>query len=115
MVNGHQDMMLYAMPGIKIYPTGSFGTVRYAVGPSLVIASGEKSYVPNSLYNPAYHTDTHFMLGMVVNNSLNINPNPHVYLGLELGMGFTYLNRVAGLNQDTNFLIQGAFKVGFRF
>jgi hypothetical protein len=117
-VNGHQDMMMYAMPGVKIYPTGAYGAVRYAVGPSLVIASGQKSstaYDPISSYSATEKTEDHFMLGMIINNSLNINPTSNVYLGLELGMGFTYLNRVAGLNQDTNFLVQGGFKIGFRF
>ena len=29
--NGHQDGMYYAMPGIKLYPTGCNGRVRYGV------------------------------------------------------------------------------------
>ena len=117
-VNGHQDAMFYAMPGIKVYPTGSFGIVRYAVGPSLVIADGQKSstyYDPSSGNPSSYQTQSHFMLGIVVNNSLNINPSPHVYLGLELGLGFSYMNRVGGLNQNTAFIAQGGFRIGYRF
>ncbi len=116
-VNGHQDAMCYLMPGVKIYPTGSFGTVRYAVGPSIVVADGQKSsagYDPYYGYSN-YQTLSHFMLGIMVNNSLNINPTPHIYLGLELGLGFTYVNQVGGLNQSTGFLAQGGFKIGYRF
>ncbi len=116
-VNGHQDAMYYLMPGIKIYPTGSFGIVRYAVGPSIVVADGQKS---SSSYDPYYgysnyETQSHFMLGVMVNNSLNINPTPHVYLGLELGLGFTYMNQIGGINQSTLFLAQGGFRIGYRF
>ena len=114
--NAPTDMMVYAMPGIKVYPTGSQGFVKYAVGPSLVIASGQKSgEVGNYLGTSTEQTQTHFLLGMVINNSVNFNPSEHVYLGLELGLGFTYLNRVGGLNQDTNGLVQGSFKIGYRF
>ena len=116
--NGHQDMMSYFMPGIKIYPTGSFGTVRYSVGPSLVIATGQKStttYDPYSGSPSDYVTQDHLMLGMIINNTLNVNPSPHIYLGLELGLGFSYLNQVAGLNQGTQSIIQGGFKIGYRF
>ena len=116
-VNGHQDAMVYLMPGVKIYPTGSFGVVRYAVGPSIVVADGQKS---SSVYDPSngvsnYQTQSHFILGIMVNNSLNINPTPHIYLGLELGLGFSYMNRVGGLNQGTAFLAQGGFRIGYRF
>ena len=115
--NGNNDMMFYAMPGIKIYPTGCYGIVRYAVGPSLVMATGQKSSVVD---DPAglglsYQTQSHFLLGMIVNNSLNINPSPRINLGLELGLGFSYMNRINGLNQDTEFLAQGSFKIGYRF
>ncbi|MFI5196767.1 MAG: hypothetical protein ACHQD8_06735 [Chitinophagales bacterium] len=116
-VNGHQDKMFYAMPGIKIYPTGCYGVVRYAIGPSLAIATGEKSSQGYTVGtgSSTYQTQSHVMVGMVINNSININPSPRIYLGLELGFGFTYLNRINGLNQDTNGLAQGSFKIGYRF
>jgi hypothetical protein len=115
-VNAHQDAMYYVMPGIKLYPTGSYGYVKYAVGPSVVLATGQKSSTTYDAFgNPIYSTQTHTLMGMVINNSLNINPNEHIYLGLEIGLGFTYLNRVGGLNQDTNGIAQGGFKIGYRF
>jgi hypothetical protein len=118
-VNGHNDLMFYAMPGIKIYPTGSYGIVKYAIGPSLVIATGQRSTQSYEqvggigVWNNV--TQPHDMLGILINNSLNINPTRHLYLGLDFGFGFTYLNRINGLNQGTQGLVQGGFKVGFRF
>jgi len=114
--NGKTDGMFYAMPGIKVYPTGNTGMVRYAIGPSLVVGSGQSSSAGYDINNNfVYQTQTHTVLGMIINNSLNINPSSHVYLGLEFGLGFTYLNRIGGLNQGTEALVQGGFKIGFRF
>ena len=113
------DAMVYAMPGIKVYPTGCNGLVRYSIGPSLVIGDGQKSsqtYDPTGNGNAtSYITQSHLVLGMIVNNTLNINPSPHIFLGLEFGFGFTYLNRIGGLNQGTEGLVQGGFKIGYRF
>ncbi len=115
-VNGHQDMMLYLMPGVLLYPGGSLGKVRYGIGPSIVYATGEKSSVLLDPWGAAYEkTVSHTMLGIVLNNSLNINPSEHIYLGLEFGFGFTYLNRIDGINNDTRGLVQGGFKLGYRF
>ncbi len=114
--NGKTDGMFYAMPGIKVYPTGNTGMVRYAIGPSLVVGTGQSSSAGYDINNNfVYKTQTHTVLGMIVNNSLNINPGAHICLGLELGLGFTYLNRIGGLNQGTAALVQGGFKIGFRF
>ncbi len=115
-VNGHQDMMLYLMPGVLLYPGGSLGKVRYGIGPSVVYATGEKSDVRTDAWGNAYEQiSSRTMLGMMLNNSLNINPSQHIYLGLEFGIGFTYLNRVDGINNDTRGLVQGGFKIGYRF
>lgn len=115
-VNGHQDMMLYFAPGVLLHPGGSFGKVRYGIGPSIVYATGEKSSVLTDVWGNSYEKiSDRMMLGMMLNNSLNINPSEHIYLGLELGLGFTYLNRIDGINNDTRGLVQGGFKIGYRF
>ena len=110
------------MPGVKIYPTGSKGKVRYSVGPSLAFVFGQQySYYP--MYNPQYgiyagqveKMEDRFAVGMMINNSLNIQPTPHLYLGLELGLGVTYLQQVGGNDVGTNTLGQFAFKIGYRF
>ena len=113
--------MYYIMPGLKFYPTTGYGTVRYAIGPSAVIGSGTKTY-SYTTYDPInggytnYSSDqTHFVFGLIVNNSLNINPTPHLYIGGELGLGFTYIDRIGGVGQGVNVLAQGNFKIGYRF
>lgn len=124
----YNDPMMYIMPGVKLYPTGNKGIAKYAVGPSLVFATGQRTDVDNSIlayntypypyyypYNNMYVTRTHTMLGMMVNQSLNINPSPHLYVGTELGLGFTYLNNLDGVNQGTTGMVQFSFKMGYRF
>ena len=110
------DPMFYLMPGIKLYPTGGYGLAKYAVGPSFVVADGQKttSSVDN-FGNFTYSVQSHFLIGMMINQSININPTPHLYIGSELGMGFTYIDRVGGLNQTSAFLVQFSFKIGYRY
>lgn len=115
----HQDAMFYFSPGLKFYPTSMFGKVKYAIGPSLVVGAGEKTrggeyyYGYNPSYDP-YYTQTKFMLGILVNNSLNFNPSEHLYMGMDLGFGFTYINRLGGINQGISGMVQGGFKIGYR-
>ena len=70
-------------------------------------------YTINGYYQPILKS--HFLVGMMVNNSLNVNPSEHLYIGLELGLGFTYIDKVNDIKQGANPLVQGAFKVGYRF
>ncbi len=108
----HQDAMYYFMPGLKFYPTGSHGKVKYAIGPSVVAGFGE--YTDNGYYS-YQHTQDKFILGVMVNNSLNINVNKNIYMGLEMGFGFTYLRQYDGITQNMGGLAQGGFKMGLRF
>ena len=114
--NGHQDAMYYVMPGVRLYPGGN-GRVRYGVGPSVMYAAGERS---SATYDPItgatnYATKSRNQLGMMLNNSLNINPSAHIHIEFDFGVGFTYLNRIDGLNQGSAGIVQGAFKLGYRF
>ena len=118
----HQDAMFYFSPGLKFYPTSSYGNVKYAIGPSLVIGTGEKtksstSYDPNYPYTATttYNTQSKFIVGILVNNSLNINPTEHFYLGLDFGFGFTYINKIGGKNDGITGVVQSGFKIGYRF
>jgi hypothetical protein len=106
------DAMFYLTPGIKLYPTGGYGLAKYAIGPSLVIGSGQKTGTDNFGMTVS---QSDFVLGMMVNQSLNLNPSPHLYLGLEFGLGYTYVNQLAGLSQGTETLVQFSFRIGYRY
>lgn len=115
--DGHNDMMYYALPGLKFYPTG-LGRVKYALGPTAVIGTGEKTLEHYDPYHSSYiysDRESHFVLGMLINNSLNINPTARLHISLDFGMGFSYLNQVAAVNDGMIFLTQGSFKIGYRF
>jgi len=111
----------YIMPGLKFYPTGGKGVVRYAVGPNLAYVTGQR-YVNDLLYDSNGNIigqdvgmRTHSALGIMITNSLNINPTSHLHLGLELGLGFTYFNKVNNRNMNADGLAQFGFKIGYRF
>lgn len=110
--SAHQDFMFYFMPGIKLYPATCFRRSSYSIGPNLVYATGDKS---EEISVGGYRTMNHMMVGMILNQSLNINPGPHVYMGFDFGLGFSYVNRIDGANQNTTGLVQGAFRIGYRF
>ncbi len=120
-----QDAMVYFMPGIKFYPTSAYGKVKYALGPSLVIGVGQQTdrydyYInpfttyPYPVSNHGYVTRDKELLGVMINNSLNINPSDHFTLGLDFGFGFTYINMLDGVTQNMKGLVQGGFKMGYR-
>ncbi len=119
------EYMMYAYPGVKIYPTGAFGKVRYGIGPSLVVGVGQQydnNYYSGDPYiyppQPGYGQPNYasrFVLGAIINNSLNINPTERLYLGIELGLGVTYMNKWDSWNGRTQPLAQAAFRIGYRF
>ena len=118
-----EDPMFYFMPGLKFYPSGSCGKVKYAIGPSFVLGVGQQTdadpiyYVQYSSYYPptTYTTKDKLLLGVMINNSMNINPSAHFALGLDLGLGFTYISKLDGVSQGMQPLVQGGFKMGYRF
>ncbi|PZF71165.1 hypothetical protein [Taibaiella soli] len=128
---GYQNQsysMFWTYPGLKIYPAGSNHKVCYGVGPSIAIGAGTRPYTTVN-YDPntgnSYSVTTNkdvFQMGIMVNNSLNIQPTPHLYLGVEMGLGIPYIHN----NDDNNYngnnynysdvpLVQFNFKIGYRF
>jgi hypothetical protein len=114
---GKADAMFYTMPGIKYYPTGCYGKIKYAVGPSLVVGAGQKSSNLTDLHglNVTENVQSHFLAGGMLQNSVNIKTGKNLYLCVELGMGGSFINDVGKVKQDNEFLIQGSFKIGYRF
>lgn len=122
--------MLYFYPGIKIYPTGANKKVSYAVGANLVIGFGsaEKTTTYSKLdssinsgyiyyYTTPISQDTktvsHMKLGFLISNSLNIRPTQHLFMGVDFGIGYSYLDVMDGKNQGTDVLLQLGLKFGF--
>ncbi|HRO44157.1 MAG TPA: hypothetical protein PL009_15090 [Flavipsychrobacter sp.] len=120
--------MAWFYPGAKIYPTGSDGVVRYGVGPSLAFGTGDRTYT-TSYFDPQTQTTQYadvseniFVMGILVNNSLNINPTPRLHLGLELGLGIPYYTNENDHPQGNYYntfndepLVQFNFNIGYRF
>lgn len=120
------------MPGVKFYPTGNRGKVRYSVGPNFLFTYGTE---PGYYYGPVYDNQGNIIsypysgaverlrMGMSITNSLNMYPTPHLYLGVELNLGFIYYDETNGssgyyynngINEDQPYG-QFAFKIGYRF
>ncbi|WP_133162719.1 hypothetical protein [Flavipsychrobacter stenotrophus] len=108
-----EDPIIFIMPGLKFYPTTRLGHTKYAVGPSLVIGAGQAS--DYSSYYPSDRVGTRFLLGIMVNNSLNYQFGQRVYLGIDYGLGFSYIDKSRGVNSGVNLLNQLAFRMGYRF
>lgn len=107
----------YIMPGLKFYPTGGKGVVRYAVGPNLAYVNGKRNdFIYDNMGNvTGFGLQTRSALGIMVTNSLNINPTTHIHLGMELGLGFNYFDRFNGVDMGATGLVQFGFKIGYRF
>jgi len=121
--------MVWLYPGAKIYPTGSNGVVRYAVGPMLAFGTGNRKYTTNDWdaqsqnYVATRHDEHVTVMGFMVNNSLNIQPTPRLHMGLELALGIPYYTDESSNTYpyythntyDDVPLVQFNFNVGFRF
>lgn len=117
------------MPGVKFYPTGNKGKVRYAIGALLDYETGTKDqeqgmYDPllGGYYSKLVSSDIQ-KFGIMVSNSLNMYPSPHLFLGIDLGLGLTYMNQKQDFTQigapmvemGTTQLAQFNFRLGYRF
>ncbi len=111
---GHRpnDPMFYLMPGFKFYPTGNNSKAKYALGPSFVIGFGKTAGYDDFYY--LQRMKNKFILGVLLDNSLNLNITNTIYLGLNFGFGFTWLRFYDGENQGIGGLVNGSCKFGFR-
>lgn len=124
--NSLNRSIVQIMPGIKFYPTGNQGKVRYGIAAQAAYYTGTKE-MEQSIYDPflGYYTQIGNAniqkLGILVNNSLNMFPNPHVFIGIDLGLGLTYVNKEENLTTGTMQewgtaqLAQFNFRIGYRF
>jgi hypothetical protein len=129
--NTRNRTVYQVMPGVKFYPTGNQGKVRYAVGPQLVFQTGTVEreqwiYDPLSSWSGSgyYRVGDAKMqkLGVMINNSLNMYPTQHLYLGMDLGLGLPYSHKEENISTGEMVergtdapLVQFNFRLGFRF
>jgi hypothetical protein len=118
--------VIQVMPGVKFYPTGNQGKIRYGIAAQVAYYTGTKE-TDQYIYSPLYGSYMQVgnarvqKLGLLVNNSLNMFPTAHVFIGIDLGLGLTYLNKVEDLatgsmrEQGTTQLAQFNFRLGYRF
>lgn len=109
-------------PGIKFYPGGSGRRVSYSVGPSFGLGFGT-IFRENRTFDPVRGTyaqrvseESAFRAGFMVNNGINIQPTPHLYVGTEFGIGINYYDNTADdyiVGEDP--ILQFNFKIGYRF
>lgn len=111
----------YAYPGIKFYPGGSGRRLSYSVGPSVGLGFGtvykeSTIYVPGGGYTRRVSEEGSFQAGFIINNGLNIQATPHLYVGTEFGVGITYYdNRTEDFVVGDGAMLQFNFKIGYRF
>lgn len=108
-------------PGVKFYPTGQ-RRVTYGLGASLFGMVGNRNeyiYFPNGTRQ---ETDQNMVrAGMLINNSVQFNIGPKFNLGMDLGLGPSYLNQynnnTTGMkySEGIQFMASFGFHLGFRF
>lgn len=129
-VNNKTSTILWAYPGIKYYPTGNNGPARFAFGPSIVLCAGSETR-GEMVFNNQTQTSEYkefknkvFLTGVMLNHSVNIQPTPKFYIGLEFGIGIPYyVSETENLGSNSTYntfdngtpLIQFQCKLGYRF
>ncbi len=108
------EQMTCVMPEVKFYVSSAVRTIRYALGPQLIAGIGEGRQI-EKYGNQQETTRRKSILGAAVNNSINVYPFPHLYYGVDVGLGFSYIYTVGDKELGTQLLIHGGFKIGYRF
>ena len=118
--NGNQtrDAMFYFTPGIKVYTNlNSPNRNKFSIGPSLVFGMGTGTptyYNQYATTDPPLH-QSRMMMSALASIGGNLFPTPFLYLGADIGMGFSYINEFNGVENNTAFLLQSGLKIGYRY
>lgn len=131
--DNRRSSMLWFYPGTKVYlGSRNDGKVRYGLGVAIPIGTGFVSE-DRMVFDPNTQTNTYtslkndiFLMGIMVNNSLNIQATDKLYLGLEFGLGIPYFvnvdknynpsqTYVSTPYEDGNPIVNFNFRFGYRF
>ena len=85
-------------------------TIRYKLD---TVIQGGQEYYRRTVSSTTNVNVGRLKLGMMVTNALNIRVGNHIYTGLELGLGYSYINRQDGVNQHRSALAQIGLKLGY--
>ena len=92
---GLVENLLQTGVGVKFYPTGNEGVVKYAIAPTFLFSTSNDrwDYYSYDEFGSYYHESNRrdFQLGFMLSNSLNITLNENFYLGMEGGFGVNYV------------------------
>jgi len=123
--------MAYFYPGIKVYPASKLRRVSFCIGASLVLGVGRmeqnsidytidtlgitNQYLYYKLGETSNTSETvgRLKLGMMVTSAINIRVDKHIYTGVELGFGYTYVNMEGNENIHRSILAQAGLKFGY--
>lgn len=122
--------MFYVYPGFKIYPNGANKKVSYAAGANVVLGIGsadkvttqfrvDSSFSGGQIFYSQVPIDqrtdavNHLKLGVIITNSLNLRPTQHLYMGIDFGIGYSYLDNWGGSNLGTDVMLQLGAKIGY--
>lgn len=117
-VNKGNRLVTYLYPGFKFYPAGSGHQFTYSMGGSLAIgldyADADEMISPIRGPIDSWNHVSNTMAGFMFQNGLNIQATPKFYMGLELGLGLTFL--ASGSWQGNVLPIyQLNYKFGYRY
>jgi hypothetical protein len=121
--------ILSVAPGIKYYPKGNDRKVSYAIGASIVAATGNSNCQCDVIDKPVSieHSDAEMQetgvtknpygpvreLGGMLVNSININASPKIFIGSDLGVGAGYSKYKS--ESGAAILFQFSVKAGYKF
>lgn len=126
---GLTTSMLQTGLGLKFYPAGHKRTVKYAVGPSLLLSRSANGYTvqlfdsTNNFWYEQQVDNPLTQFGFILNNYLNITIQENIYIGAEMGLGVNYLNSYRDdvirngvfREEEPNVLFQFTINMGYRF
>lgn len=107
-------------PGIKFYPGGQ-RRVTYGIGASLFGSWGRSNeYLYFSNGSRMLINEDAIRAGMLVNNSIQFNIGQKFNIGLDLGLGPSYVNQLSRsdgykYSEGIQFMANFGFHLGFRF
>ncbi|MBL7718494.1 MAG: hypothetical protein JNL72_06650 [Flavipsychrobacter sp.] len=126
----HNKGMAYFYPGIKFYTGKKMSRVSYSVGASLLagigraelatvmynidtLNQGGTQYLKRTVSGTTTRDVARTKIGILLTNSLNIRASSHIYTGIEMGLGYSYVNRQDGANLHRGVLAQIGLKLGY--